>query len=273
MALLGVLFISCNSHPNGNKLVMKISFAVVRAIFFIVVLVISIAPMLVQAHSAATPAPRYGDYWIDRQRQINERIRQGSVDVLFVGDSIMRGWEGVVVGPDGRIHHEPGQAVWDKYYAKRNAVNEGINGDKTQNILWRLDHGNADGISPKLSIVMVGTNNYRSYTAEAISDGIVAVVKKLLDKFPKSKVLLIAIFPRGAEPSQVRVKLARASELAAARIADGDKVHYMDIASKFLADDGTLSPDIMPDGLHPNEKGYRIWAEAIEPKVRELLGE
>jgi lysophospholipase L1-like esterase len=121
---------------------------------------------------------------------------------------------------------------------------------------------------------MIGTNNSngKDNTAEEIADGIKAIVAKLRKEVPETKILLLAIFPRGAKPNPQREKNAQASKLAGA-VADGKMVHYLDIGDKFLEDDGTLSREIMPDLLHLSPKGYEIWAEAIEPKVAELMGE
>lgn len=224
-----------------------------------------------QTHSAVTPVPREGDFWMARHNEINQRIAMGNVDLLFVGDSITHWWE-QRTGRDGNVV-AGGQAVWDQYYAPRNAANIGIAGDQTQHVLWRLENGNIDGIAPRVSVVMIGTNNSRANTAEEIADGIVAVVDKLTKSLPETKVLLLAIFPRGEQPDERREKLAQASELAAARVADGERVHYMDIGDAFLAEDGSLPASVMPDFLHPNEAGYRIWAEQIEAKLTELLGE
>jgi len=118
---------------------------------------------------------------------------------------------------------------------------------------------------------LAGTNNAEDNTAAEIADGIVAIIDKLQLKLPDSKILLLSIFPRGEHPNDLRKILANASDTAAARIADRDKVFYMDIAANFLSNDGILRPDIMPDALHPNEQGYRIWAESIEPIVSELF--
>ncbi len=121
---------------------------------------------------------------------------------------------------------------------------------------------------------MIGTNNSNGTdnTAEEIGAGIEAIVKKLRDKLPQTKVLILAVFPRGAKPSPQREKNAKASEIAS-QLADNENVFYLDIGPKFLDDDGTLTKDIMPDLLHLSPRGYEIWAEAIEPKVTELMGE
>ena len=212
-------------------------------------------------HSAVSPAHRHS-WWTLRNDAVNERVKQGNVDFLFIGDSITHGWEG------------GGKEYWDKYYEPRNAVNMGFSGDRTQHVLWRLDHGHLEGILPKLAVLMIGTNNSNSNdnTAEEIAEGIIGICKKLQMKCPKIKILILAIFPRGPEPSDQREKNAKAS-LLASKIADGKMIHYLDINDKFLTKDGLLSKDIMPDYLHPNKEGYKIWAEAIEPKVAELMGE
>ena len=141
-------------------------------------------------------------------------------------------------------------------------------------MLWRLDHGNIDGISPKAAVLMIGTNNSNGTdnTAEEIGAGITAIVKKLREKLPDTKVLVLAVFPRGAKPSGQREKNAKASEIAA-KLADDPMIFYLDIGPKFLTDDGTLTKQIMPDLLHLSPKGYEIWAEAIEPSVAQLMGE
>ena len=212
-------------------------------------------------HSAVSAAHRHS-WWTLRNDAVNERVKQGNVDLLLIGDSITHGWEG------------EGKEYWDKYYEPRNAVNMGFGGDRTQHVLWRLDHGHLEGISPKLAVLMIGTNNSNGNdnTAEEIGDGIIAICRKLQTKCPETKILILAIFPRGPEPSEQREKNAKAS-LLASKIADGKMIHYLDINDKFLTKDGFLSMKIMPDYLHPNEEGYKIWAEAIEPKVAELMGD
>lgn len=213
-----------------------------------------------ETSTATTPAPRTDKGWVDRQAAFNERAKKGDVDIVFVGDSITHGWEGA------------GKTVWDKYYGSRKAMNLGIGGDQTQHVLWRLDNGNLDGIKPKVAVIMIGTNNSGSNTAREIADGNIAIVKKLQAKVPGIKILLLAIFPRGEKPAPVREKLAEASKLAAAEVADGKKVVALDIGSKFTEADGTLTKEIMPDFLHLSPKGYEIEAEALEPKIKELLG-
>jgi lysophospholipase L1-like esterase len=214
-------------------------------------------------HTGANQAPE------KRFEQINKRAQQGDVDLLFLGDSITQGWQSAASSKGDK----GGKSVWEKYYGNRKAMNAGVGGDRTEHVLWRLDHGNIDGIHPKLAVVMIGTNNSKANKPEEIAEGIKAIVAELRGRLPDMKILLLAIFPRAEKADDpLRITNAKASELAS-KVADDKMVFYMDIGSKFLAPDGTLSKDIMPDLLHPNEKGYEIWAEAIEPKVAELLGE
>lgn len=222
---------------------------------------IAFADVALKSHSALAPVPRDDGWWMLRHEAVNTRVAQGNVDLLLIGDSITHGWDNQ-------------KELWEKYYAPRNAVNMGFSGDRTQHVLWRLDNGHVDGIDPKLAVIMIGTNNSNrtDNTAEEIGDGIIAICSKLRTELPETKILILAIFPRNATPGLQRQKNAVASEIAS-RIADGKMIHYMDINQEFLTDDGTLPKDIMPDLLHPNTKGYEIWAAAIEPKIAELMGE
>jgi lysophospholipase L1-like esterase len=201
----------------------------------------------------------YG-HW-PRFEAYNARIKQGYVNLIFVGDSITQRWD------------RQGTQIWQKYYSRRKAVNLGVDGDRTQNVLWRLDHGNIDGIDPQIAVVMIGTNNSDDGdTAEEIARGIIAVCMKIRQKLPETKIILHAIFPRGPRPSAQRELNAKASELAS-KITDGKTIFYMDIGEDFLERDGSISTDIMYDYVHLTAKGYQIWAEAIEPKLKDLLGE
>ena len=215
-----------------------------------------------KTHSAVVPVQQTDEWWMPRHERVLERVAEGNVDLIMIGDSITHGWE------------EDSEALWEQYYAPRNAVNMGFSGDRTQHVLWRFDNGEIDGISPKLAVLMIGTNNSNGNdnTAEEIADGIKAICAKMRTKLPKTKILILAIFPRGKVSSPPRAKNAKASELAS-EIADGKKIYYLDINDHFLDDDGTLPKDVMPDLLHPNTNGYRIWAEAVEPTIAKLMGE
>jgi beta-glucosidase len=216
----------------------------------------------VPANVTVVPVPRTDPWWVKRQETLNARVQPGDAQLLFIGDSITQGWEG-----------KGASEVWQKYYGNRHAVNLGIGGDQTQHVLWRLDHGNIDGIKPKLAVLMIGTNNAGSCTSEQIADGVKAIVEKLRTKLPETKVLVLAIFPRGADGNNPARQVNIGANERIAKLDDGQNVFYLDIGKEFLNPDGTLSKKIMPDLLHLSAKGYEIWGRSIEPTVAKVMGD
>jgi len=214
----------------------------------------------IPAHAATIPVPREGR-WIERHEQINAQVREHPPDLVFIGDSITQGWESA------------GKEEWDRRYAPRNAANLGISGDRTQHVLWRLDHGNLEGITPKVAVVMIGTNNSGDDRPERIADGIEAIVKNLRAFLPRARILLLAIFPRGEDASDARRRTNEETNRRIAGLADGKWIHFLDIGSRFTRPDGTISRDVMPDLLHLSPAGYAIWGEAMEPTLARLLRE
>lgn len=203
-------------------------------------------------------------WWQPRHDQkLADLKKMEKVDLLMIGDSITHGWEG------------RGKKVWDEYYAKRNAFNIGFSGDRTENVLWRLQHGAIKGISPKLAVIMIGTNNtgHRQDPAEETAAGIKAIIAELQKQLPKTKVLLLAVFPRGAKSDDPLRQLNAGINEIIAGYADDKKVFFLNINAEFLEDDGTLPKSVMPDLLHPHEAGYATWAKVMEPTVARLLGE
>ena len=203
---------------------------------------------------------------IERFHQQAERMAAGDVDVLMVGDSITHGWEG------------SGAGVWEKFYGNRKVMNFGIGGDRTGHVLWRIENSPMDKISPKLAVVMIGTNNvgHGSSTPEQTVEGIVMIVDRLKALYPEAKILLLSVFPRGATPGdKLRVAVNKINEGLVPIYGDGqvENVKLLDIGSLFLTGDGILPAELMPDFLHPNAAGYLLWASAIEPYVVEALGE
>ncbi|MFD1217297.1 glycoside hydrolase family 3 N-terminal domain-containing protein [Microbulbifer celer] len=214
---------------------------------------------------STTPDTRYEywakGWWDERFERNLKRLEKGNVDLLMIGDSITEGWE------------KAGKKVWDEYYADRNAVNLGYGGDRTENLLWRLQNGELDGIQPKAGVVMIGTNNtgHRREDPELVAAGVRAVLDELRDRQPQMKILLLSIFPRDPEPGTQMRKINLAVNDIIEGYADGEHIFYQEIYSEFLEKDGTLSESIMPDYLHPNEAGYEIWAEAMEPNLKKIL--
>lgn len=206
-----------------------------------------------------TPVPRTDEWWIERNNYINDLAQEGGIDLVFLGDSITQGWE--ILGKD----------IWELYYADRNAANFGIFGDRTQHVLWRIQNGNFDGINPKLIVIMIGSNNSNSNTAIEIAAGVIAIVKKLRDIVPQSKILLLGIFPRGKYPDDPLRKINNKVNILLAGIADGKQVVFLDIGFAFKNIFGIVSEEIMPDYLHLSEIGYQRWAEIIEPYVITMM--
>lgn len=213
---------------------------------------------LAQAPASTTPVPREDDWWTKRHAASVERAKQGDVDLLFLGDSITQGWND--------------NETWKEHYGSRKAANFGFSGDRTQHVLWRLENGEIDGINPRGIVLMIGTNNAGSDSADDIAQGITKIVELLRERLPEANILLLAVFPRGETPNPTREKLD-AVNAQIAKLDDGGKVHYLDIGPSFLEDDGTISKEIMPDFLHLSAEGYKRWAKAIEPAVKHLLGE
>jgi len=195
----------------------------------------------------------------NRHRTFVEIAKGAPIELLFVGDSITDGWRNA------------GQPIWDQNWAQYKPANFGIGGDTTQGVLWRMQNGELDGYKAKLIVLMLGTNNISRNPTDEIVDGDRLIVEEFKKRQPQAKVLILGIFPRAlpaTDPYRASIKDIN-SKLA--KLADNKQVFFMDFGDKFLAPDGTLTPEIMPDALHPNLKGYKIWAEAMAPRVKQLI--
>lgn len=201
------------------------------------------------------------------------RGKSGPIDLLFIGDSITAGWAG-----KDRAH------IWEAYYGKNNPANFGIGGDQTQHVIWRIENGELDGISPKVTVLMLGTNNSAAHTAEEITAANEKIVSLIRKKIPGTKVLVLAIFPRGARKDAAgvitetaiadaakRMSVINAVNAELAKLDDGQNVRFLDINAAFLGQDGKIPFSVMPDQLHPNAAGYQLWADAMKPTLAQLL--
>jgi lysophospholipase L1-like esterase len=188
--------------------------------------------------------------------------KKGEAEVLFLGDSITDFWRNET-GPFA------GKKVFDQYFSQWKVANFGIAGDTTQGVLYRLQNGEGAGIQPRAVMLMIGTNNSNSNTAPEIAEGIGAVVLELQKRFPESKILLLAIFPRGNANAPVRNELKKVNQ-AISKLDDGQRVFYMDIGQAFLDSADNIPRDVMSDGLHPSSKGYDIWAKAVRDTLDKL---
>jgi lysophospholipase L1-like esterase len=229
----------------------------------------SAAGLFAQADSAFVPAlNKTRSDWMSRHEKFVLEAKKGGVDILFLGDSITDLWR------------SRGSDVWAKYYAPRSAANFGIGGDRTQHVLWRVEHGELDGIKPKVIVLLIGTNNSKTDPAEDIARAIRMIIDDIHAKIPQTKVLLLGIFPRGRRKNpdgtiddsrQCMATIDAVNEIVAKYDDGGKTVRFLDLGPKFLDADGNVHADIMPDFLHPNEKGYELWASAMEPTLSEML--
>lgn len=204
--------------------------------------------------------PKVISNWMKRHESINAKAQKGGIDLVYIGDSIVQQFE------------SKGKEVWDYYYAPRHPLNLGISGDRTQHVLWRIDHGNLDGVKPKLTIIMIGQNNGGHNTAQEITEGVTAVVQRVRDKCPQSKILVLGIFQRRPQITPERAVFDEANAKIA-KLADDKIIFYLNINSVFVKADGSIPAELMPDFEHPSPLGNKVWAEAIESKVAELMGD
>jgi len=212
---------------------------------------------------ATSPEPRDGEWWESRHEEKLAQVRRGNIDLVMIGDSITHGWE------------NDGKEVWDEYYASRKPVNLGYGGDRTEHVIWRLQHGEIDLITPKLAVLMIGTNNtgHRKDDPEKTALGIEHILNEFRTRLPETKILLLAIFPREEHADSRMRKINDGTNKIISKFADNRHVFYLDINHVFLDENGDLPEEIMPDMLHPNANGYKLWAEAMEPAISKLLGE
>ena len=238
---------------------------ILSAVFALAVL--ASLPVFAQ-NTALIPAPRdFPTNWLARHAENVAEAKHGGVDILFLGDSITDGW-----------HWDTGgKNLWAKHFAPRHAANFGIGYDRIQNVLWRIENGELDGISPEVVILLIGTNNAgnedngqpRNSTPEII-EGISNLMHRIQFHLPRTKIILFGIFPRGEKNDPIREQ-AKAVNTGISSLSDGDKVRFLDIGEKFLTPDGALPRELFPDLLHPNQKGYQIWTDALNPVLAELL--
>jgi lysophospholipase L1-like esterase len=199
------------------------------------------------------------------------RGKAGPIGVLFLGDSITAGWT--------KAPH-----VWERYYGNLQPANFGIGGDQTQHVIWRIENGELDGIHPKVVVLMLGTNNTGLNNAAEIVAANQKIIGLIRTRIPETKVLLLAIFPRGprrnaqgvvtdavAAEAKKRMATITAANAELAKLDDGRNVRFLDLNARFLCDHGTIPSIIMPDQLHPNAAGYQLWAEAMQPLLMQMM--
>ena len=205
--------------------------------------------------------------WADRHAACVALMKSRQPEIVMLGDSITHFWGGEPVS--GR---RTGADEWDRFFAGRRVVNLGYGWDRTENVLWRLNHGEFDDVSPKVVVVMIGTNNMDLNSPDEIASGITEICALLHRKSPSTRILLLGIFPRGPSPDATRAKIASVNERIA-KLDGRDGVTYLDIGQIFLEPDGSISKDVMYDFLHPAALGYARWSAAMKPTLDRLIAQ
>ena len=221
---------------------------------------------------ADQPASRTDQNSLLAHSQLLDKASKGGIDIYFEGDSITRRW--------GATDYPELLANWRQNFFGWNASDFGWGADLTQNILWRLEHGELDGVNPKVVVLLAGTNNVgrgvRAGTEEAkiadVTKGIEAILRVIEEKAPRAAIILTAIFPRNDSMAAMPVIQRINGKLS--KLADGKKIRYLDVNDKLADADGKLFEGMMNAGdkLHPTLKGYQVWADALKPVFTELLG-
>ncbi len=201
------------------------------------------------------------DYWLGRQAQIAARAAQGHANVVFLGDSIT-----------DFLESGAGQPVWQSALAPLGAVDFAVSGVTTSQLLWQVETGQVAAVTPDVVVLQIGTNNLgQGQTPLDTAAGIATIVSHIVAQLPRTRILLLGILPRGQSPSDpLRLEVAEVNRLLATR-ADGRLVRYLDVGPAFLQPDGTISPAVMPDFLHPSALGYQIFTSALMPSLQAAL--
>jgi beta-glucosidase len=218
-----------------------------------------------QVHSAA-PIPANTPVENEGMRERNQELvaraqANPKARLMFLGDSITQGWDAA------------GKSVWDVEFAALEAINLGVGGDRTEHVLWRLQQGAYDQLRPEVIVMMIGTNNtgHRMDPPQDIEGGVRAILADLRRRYPKAKLALLAIFPRGETlDDEMRKNNAAANKLLAP-LAREFGAEWLDLNRAFVDSQGVLSKELMPDLLHPNERGYDAWANAMSGSLKRWM--
>ena len=234
----------------------------------------------ISSNTAIVPVPKLEndsyDWW-NRHSDVLRIKDSVNPEIVLVGNSITHFWGGEprLRYADGKPRVPNGPKTWDSLFHNYRVLNLGFGWDRTQNVLWRLDHGELDGLHPRIVVINIGTNNTsqtsqaRKNTAPEIVEGIRAIFIRVRSKVPDAKIVLMAIFPREQNPDNPRRVLINEINKQLETFANEQKITFIDISHKMLAADGTYLPGMTFDFCHPTEKGYQIWADGIRSLISE----
>ena len=223
------------------------------------------------ANTAVVPVPKLENDcydWHARHEAVLKIKDQVNPEIVLIGDSITHFWSGPPEGVPPR-----GPKAWKELFGERRVLNLGFGWDRTQNVLWRLDHGELDGLRPRYVVVNIGTNNFsgtanaRENTPAEVAEGVRAILARVRDKSPQSRIVLMGVFPRGQKSTEpYRAKIAELNRLLP-EVAKQCDATFVDLGPKFLLPSGALPRSLMSDFCHPTEDGYALWAEALKPLI------
>lgn len=250
---------------------MRVRAVPTSVVSLVAAVLLSVTPSFAQTTSPSTPTTLPADQPAERlgpaghpnprplalHNSFLDRAWQAPIGLLFIGDSITERWRNA---PE----------IWKTHYWQYNPANFGVAGDRTENVLWRIDNGELDHIAPKVVVLLIGTNNIND-TPEHIIVADTKIASLIHQKLPHSKLLLVGLLPRAAEASDWRREKIKEINVALAKLDDGKQTRFLDFGTKLLDADGTLSPEMMSDFLHPTPKAYQIWADAMQPLLDEMM--
>ena len=226
------------------------------------------------------PSPEYrghpagwgGGTWWDQLEKLRKLAEScGDVDLVFLGDSITQSLTGSVA----RKSRPDGRRPFDRFHGSRSAVSLGLSGDRTEHLLYRIEHGALQQLDPEVIVLQIGVNNVNAarHTGEETGAGVAAVVRRLREREAQAKVLICGPFPAGpAADSPLRTELDRVHAIAA-KLDDDEHVFYRDLRPLFLDEDGVPNDRMRGDHLHITDAGYAAWMEALEPLLADWLAE
>jgi beta-glucosidase len=241
-------------------------------VFFALVTALSAQPPRSARVDASAPLSRESEGGaLKLHESFLARGKAGPIGLLFLGDSITGGWSRA-------------PRIWDDTFGKYQPANFGVDGDTTQNLIWRIEHGELDGIHPKVTVLMIGTNNSGSHSAAQITAACKKIVDLIRSKIPETKILLLGILPRGpwrekgGTPlpfaiieANWRMAVSAAVNSQLAGFADGRDVRFLDFGERLLGPDGSVADAFfMHDQLHLSVAGYQVWADAMQPLLTEM---
>lgn len=205
------------------------------------------------------PYPGNGTTWHELHRALLQQTRRSHPTLVFIGDSITQNWL------------QQGLPEWERYLQPRGALNLGIGGDRTSQVLWRIRDGALEGLKPRVVVLAVGINNliHDTHSPAGVVEGILTCKQAIERACPGTQVLVVGLLPYGETPTHpLRAKLQQVNAILTKRL---DPAHFLNLETQFLSPEGTLTRTLFPDFIHPSERGYALYRTALLPKLSHLL--